>query len=113
MQNLINLEMLKMARKSQRAKGKVSGSGSSDAEEDASKGLRAGALAIRNYKQRGQNMFKNPLPHVRVFVEDAMEDLGVEEGQPWLLTDLSKKINFGPDHRNLFRFHYMESSVLK
>ena len=111
LQSLINLEMMKMMKKG----GSSSSTDAAGSEESGGgiAGMQSGAKAIKRYVQRRKSMFKDPLAHIQAFVDDTMEDLGVEDGQPWLLTDLSKKVNFGSDHRNLHRMHFMECHVLK
>ena len=52
------------------------------------------------------------MKHVKVHIDEVMEEMGVVDGQPWQLMDYSKKIPWG-QFRTLFRYHFMTMAALK
>jgi hypothetical protein len=115
-QALINLEILKLLknRKEKAARSDLGGSDAEGSEEEGERPRPTGAAgALRRYKEHGEGMFRRPVPHIRRYVQECMEELGVEEGQPWLMTDMSKKLAFSDKARNLHRFDVMLRHILK
>ena len=113
--NLINLEILKLLEERQgKSKKKSSEHGEdSESEEDEEKDFRRGiAKALHTYHEHGKYMRKKPLKVVADYVKEAKEDLGAEDHQPFQPTDVTKSVVWGEAHRNLHRFHFMESKVL-
>ena len=114
-QNIINHELLKMLLKGKRGKSRGSGgqlSGSED-EDDKEVAKVGAAKSIHNYTQHGKDMFKEPRPHIRKYLEECMEEIGAEPGQPWALTDVTKRIGYGNNFRNIHRMDWMLRHILK
>ena len=74
--------------------------------------LRGVGRSIRNFHDRQKDMKINPLRHVRGFIEEAREDLGVDEEQYFNISDLHKTVGFGWQ-KGLHRCFVMMLEILK
>ncbi|CAE7359145.1 unnamed protein product [Symbiodinium sp. CCMP2456] len=123
LQALATLQLLKLTAK-ERHKGKKGSnrslsSSSSTASSSSSEGnrrrrdpsLKGAARAIGNYRRLGKSMKAHPLRHIKRYIKNVEEDLGVDADQPYRLTDHGRKINWGKQ-KGLQRTYYMLGAIL-
>jgi hypothetical protein len=111
--NLVNLEILKLLEKKQ-SDGKKNKKPDSSSEEESGEEAdfrRGVAKSIHTYHEHGKSMKKRPLRTVEEYVAESRKELGIEEGQPFQPSSVTKAIAWGDMNRNLHRFHTMESKV--
>ena len=85
---------------------------STNSEGDAE--LQGIGRSLRNFRKQKEKMMRNPLRHVRAFIEEAKEDMGVDEGQYFNISDLlHKSIAWQQHHRGLQRFFIMMLETVK
>jgi hypothetical protein len=116
MQNLINVEMLKLLsnrRKLPMGKGSGEGDGESASDEETGPKPKGAAKAIRDYHSHRHQIFRAPVKNVRLYLEECREELGIDPGESFRMLDMTKKIGFSDEHRNLHRFDWMMRNVLK
>lgn len=123
LQALATLQLLKLTAK-ERHKGKKGSSrslssSSSTASSSSSEGnrrrkdpsLKGAARAVGNYRRLGKSMKAHPLRHIKRYIKNVEEDLGVDADQPYRLTDHGRKINWGKQ-KGLQRTYYMLGAIL-
>ena len=90
-----------------------SSSVSSSEESSSSKDKPRGAgKALRDYRREHAQMKKHPLRHVKRYVAEAEETLGICADTGYNLTDYTKKLHWGKN-RSLMRVHYVGNRVLQ
>ena len=94
-------------------KKKKSKSEDDESDEEGKVRKVGAAKSIHSYVQHGKDLFKDARGNVKKYVDECMEELGVEQGQPWLMTDVTRKIHYGDKFRNLHRMDWMLRHVLK
>lgn len=73
---------------------------------------RGAGKALQAYRQTKKEMKRRPEKHIKRYIRDAEEVLGVTKGIPYRLTDFTQKLNWGKQ-RTLHRVHYALSSILE
>eukprot|EP00434_Breviolum_minutum_P009896 symbB.v1.2.008720.t1/scaffold545.1/size189104/5 len=72
---------------------------------------RGHAKAIENYRASRRRMRKRPLKYVKQYVQEVEEELGVDNGKPYNLHDMGRRVSWGKQ-KSLQRTHYILSEVL-
>ena len=72
---------------------------------------RGHAKAIENYRASRRRMQKKPLKYVKHYVREIEEELGVDNGKPYNLHDIGRRVSWGKQ-KSLQRTHYILSEVL-
>ena len=70
------------------------------------------AKAIESYQASKRRMFRRPLHHIKKYVKEVERELGAEDGKPYNLTDMGRKVSWGKQ-RNLQRCHFLLSDILE
>lgn len=121
LQTLLTLEVLKTL---QGKKGKKSGLDSaaqdedSDAvstssDEDKASGRKRGAgKAMRDFRESHKAMRRKPLKHVRKYIREIEEIMGVSGEVGYNISDYTRKIQWGKQ-KSLMRIHYAVSELLQ
>lgn len=115
---LLQMEILKTLKGKGYSTKEVSkgSSDSSDSEaassSDTKEKLRGAGKAMRAYRREKKEMLKNPRRHIRRYIREVEETLGVSRDTPYLLTDFTRKISWGK-HRTLMRLHWATSDTLQ
>lgn len=73
---------------------------------------RGAGKALQAYRQIKKEMKRRPEKHIKRYIRDAEDVLGVSKGIPYRLTDFTQKLNWGKQ-RTLHRVHYALSSILE
>ena len=119
LQTLVTLELLKTIRGKSKARSSMSRTkddssddSSDDSLEENSK-LRGAGKAIRDYRQGHRKMKKDPIRHVKRYVQEVEESLGVQgTNVAYNLSDYSRRLQWGKQ-RTLFRIHVAVSELLQ
>ena len=120
LQALGALELLKRLgatskRRSKESSSSASADGTSDSSSsDRRKGKRSTgvARAMGDYRRLKKDMRRHPMRHVRRYVKQVEEDLGVSAELPYRLTDHGKKIPWGKQ-KGLQRVYYLLGAILE
>ena len=96
---LLSLEVLKSLkdkkskrRMSSTERSSESDTSSSDSDDPRPRGA---GKALRDFRQVHHKMKKRPLKHVKKYVKEVEENLGVTKHTPYSLSDYSKSLNWG------------------
>ena len=119
LQTLVTLELLKTIRGKSKARSSMSRTkddssddSSDDSLEENSK-LRGAGKAIRDFRQGHRKMKKDPIRHVKRYVQEVEESLGVQgTNVAYNLSDYSRRLQWGKQ-RTLFRIHVAVSELLQ
>ena len=87
-------------------------SSSSDSSTAGDLKPRGAGKALQAYRQSKKEMKRRPEKHIKRYIRDAEDVLGVSKGIPYRLTDFTQKLNWGKQ-RTLHRLHYALSSILE
>ena len=116
---IIQMEVLKQLRdkKGQKPAQKSDShenSGNSSLEESSSEEerLKGAGKALRAYRKSKRRMRKNPEKHIKRYVREVEDFLGVTSDGAYMMTDFSKKLAWGKNH-TLYRIHYALSHMLQ
>ncbi|CAE7242297.1 unnamed protein product [Symbiodinium microadriaticum] len=90
---------------------RASSSSSSASSGGQDKGLRGSARALARYRKNSTRMWRKPMRHVKRYIAEVEEELGVDE-TPYNLWDYTKRIPFGRQ-KGLYRMHHLASHILK
>ncbi len=117
---LVSLELLRAIQGKNKMKNawnldeeddKSSGDSSSDGGERKNRPRGAGK-ALRDYREGHKQMRKNPLRHVRRYIREIEDVMGVSQEVAYSLSDYTKKLQWGKN-RTLLRVHYAVSEILQ
>eukprot|EP00439_Symbiodinium_sp_Y106_P041470 s239_g5.t1 len=98
-------------RKKKESRRTPSSSSASSSRSRGEKGLRGSARAMARYRRSSERMWKRPMKHVKRYMAEVEEELGVED-TAYNLWDYTRRIPFGKQ-KGLFRMHYLASHILK
>ena len=118
---LVQVEILKalQGRKKERSQKSLqedtsesASSSNEDSSQDEKQKLRGAGKAMRAYRRTRKVMRKNPTRHIRRYIREVEEGLGVTSQTPYQLTDWTKRLSWGK-FRTLMRCHYAISDTLQ
>eukprot|EP00435_Cladocopium_sp_Y103_P062441 s363_g24.t1 len=90
---------------------KSSSSQESSSDEDKER-LRGAGKAMKAFRKSKKRMKKNPEKHIRRYIKDVEDFLGVGTEGAYVLTDYTKKLAWGKQ-RTLMRYHFALSDLLQ
>ena len=115
---LVQLELLKelRGRKGKKdLKHELSDRSASSSQESTSEDgekLKGAGKALRAFRKGKKAMRRKPERHIRRYVQEVEEQLGVSKDSSYLLTDYTRKLSWGK-HRTLMRMHFALSHLLQ
>lgn len=115
---LVQLEQLKelRGRKGKKESKPVisdqSASSSQESSSESGEKLKGAGKALRAFRRGKRAMRRRPERHIRRYIQEVEDQLGVSKDSSYLLTDYTRKLAWGK-HRTLMRVHFALSHLLQ
>ena len=118
---LVVLELLKAVKRNKRSKSALNSAAedrdseldSTDSSADCSRGKARGAgRALKDFRSGHKRMKQNPLRHVRRYIREIEEYMGVGPEVAYNISDFTKRVQWGKQ-KGLMRTHFAISEMLQ